>query len=255
MSPTGRKIHEVVFKRAHFTTPVHICILETPTGFEVNAVHSWPERMEQFFTKSLKNYNPTISRIRAWRKDGDNSTNDPKTVDQILGQDYIYSGAGSPSYTITHLKNSRAYANLISAHRNGSVLSLGSASAIAIGKYALPVYEIFKAGSDLHWLDGLDFFSMYGLKVVIIPHWNNREGEDFDTTCCWMGKSRLDILLTLLPQPIPILGIDEQTACIIDIIHKQASVLGIGSVHCIFHKTHKYYKSGSLIQFSELGCK
>ena len=231
MSPTGRKIHEQIVKEATFEAPVRIGILETPTGFEVNAIHGWPERMEAFFVKGLKNYKPEIARIRAWRKDGEYSTNDPTVVDAILNQEYLYCGAGSPGYTIAHLRDSLAWKNMVQAHKQGSILCLGSASAVAVSTFALPVYEIFKAGADLHWLDGLDLFTSYGLTLAIVPHWNNKEGEDFDTTRCWMGESRFARLEKLLPTGVTVLGIDEQTACVFDVTAKTVHVLGVGALH------------------------
>ncbi|MBI4066672.1 cysteinyl-tRNA synthetase [Candidatus Gottesmanbacteria bacterium] len=249
MSPTGRKIHETVLKQAGLTAPVRIGILETPTGFEVNAIHGWPERMEHFFAKGLRNYKPRITRIRAWRRDGEYSTNDRVIVDSILGQNYLYCGAGSPSYTIRHLRETRTYDLLKSFHNNGGILSVGSATAISLGRYALPVYEIFKVGVDLHWLDGLDFMGQYGLNLAIVPHWNNREGEDFDTTRCYMGIDRFAILQRMLPKDVTILGLDEQTACVVDIQSRHATVMGAGSVTVVKEWNDRVYRRGEIISF------
>lgn len=250
MSPTGRKVHEAVIKQAGLTAPLRIGILETPTGFEVNAIHSWPERMEGFFAKGLRNYKPVITRIRAWRREGDFSTNDPIVVDPIFEQDYLYCGAGSPSYAVTHLRDARAYENIHTFHRNGGILSLGSATAVAFGRFTLPVYEIFKAGADLHWLAGLDFFAHHGLLLAIVPHWNNREGEDFDTTRCWMGVDRFAKLQTMLPNDVMILGIDEQTACVVDGGAHQATVMGMGSATVTQGGRARVYKSGEVISLA-----
>lgn len=252
MSPTGRKIHEDVFKLAQFQKPVRIGILETPTGFEVNALHSWPERMQVFFETSLRNFQPQVTRIRAWQRTGKFSTNDPAIVDQILNQDYLYAGAGSPTYTVVQLNNSLAWKRLLEAHEAGSVLSVGSATAVAMSRYTLPVYEIFKAGFDLHWIKGLDFFGKWGLHFTVIPHWNNQEGEDFDTTCCWMGKERFSRLIKLLPEPVPILGIDEQTALLIDLTNSKLQVMGIGTITIIHNNQEKVYKCGEAIDLQLL---
>lgn len=252
MSPTGRKIHEDVLKESGIISPVKVGILETPTGFEVNAIHAWPERMEAFFEKGLKNFKPQITRIRAWRKKGEHSTDDPHIVDAISLQQYLYSGAGSPSYATEHLKNSRAWTKLIEAHKNGTTLCLGSATAVAVGRFALPVYEIFKAGHDLFWLDGLDLFSLYGLSLTVIPHWNNQEGEDFDTTRCWMGKERFAKLLALLPPETVILGIDEQTAAVFDFAKKEVEVMGVGGVTILKNNVEKVIASGAYFLLSEL---
>lgn len=252
MSPTGRRIHEDVIKQSGFEAPVRIAILETPTGFEVNAIHDWPERIQIFLEKGLKNYKPQITRIRAWRKDGEHSTNDSEIVKQLRNQDYIYAGAGSPSYAVKHLRDSLAFKELVTAHKQGAVLCLGSATAVAMSRFAIPVYEIFKAGHDLHWLDGLDLFSLYGLNLTIVPHWNNKEGEDFDTTRCWMGKDRFEKLRRLLPTKTTILGIDEQTAAVIDVTKQKAKVVGIGAVRIIKGKSETIYKNEETFSLTEI---
>ncbi len=252
MSPTGRKIQEEVIKAAGIASPIRIGILETPTGFEVNALHAWPDKMQNFFETSLCNFKPQITRIRAWQKNGPHSTNNPKIVDTILQQDYVYAGAGSPTYTVEHLQNSLAYRRLLEAHQEGCVLCLGSATVVAISKYTLPVYEIFKAGHKLYWAPGLDFFSKFGLKLVIIPHWNNHEGEDFDTTRCWMGKERFAQLISLLPHDVVIIGIDEQTALLFDPVNKLISVKGVGKTTIIRNNQVKEFLSESSFPFTEV---
>lgn len=241
-------------KRAGLSTPVAIGILETPTGFEVNAIHGWPERMQKFFETSLQNFKPMVTRIRAWRRDGELSTNNPVITDAILKQDYLYCGAGSPGYTIAHLHKTLAYKKLLKIHQEGAVLCFGSATAVAVSRWALPVYEIFKTGADLRWLDGLDFFGVYGLRLVIVPHWNNAEGEDFDTTRCWMGKDRFEKLKAMLPPDAVIVGIDEQTACVVDVTKEVMEVVGIGQAHIIKikGKRGKDFDTGASFSFSAL---
>ena len=254
MSPTGGTIHEQVLKLSGSTSPIHIGILETPTGFEVNALHAWPERMEDFFAKRLHNYKPVITRIHAWKKDAaSRGTNNPANAEKLNGLDYLYCGAGSPSYTVKHLGGSRVYQAMCEALKAGTTLCLGSASAVAVGALAIPVYEIYKSGEDLHWIRGLNLFSSLGIdNLVIVPHWNNQEGEDFDTTYCWMGKARFAVLEQQLPKGITIIGIDEQTACIVDSQCKTALVSGIGTVVVIGSKGTKTYQTGDTIPLLRL---
>ncbi len=252
MSPTGRRIHEDVFKRLGYHDPVRIGILETPTGFEVNAIHGWPERMEQFFLTGLSNYKPIVTRIRAWRRDGAHSTNDPEAVDEILTQEYLYCGAGSPGYTVKHLVGTRAYENLKRAHESGATLCLGSATAVAVSAFALPVYEIFKAGADLHWIAGLNFLSPWLPNLAIVPHWNNAEGEDFDTTRCWMGTDRFARLVAQLPVDAAVLGIDEQTACVLDTEKETIQIYGVGNGYVLKDGSLSTYGEGTSLPFSLL---
>jgi cyanophycinase-like exopeptidase len=253
MSPTGRKIHEAVFKKAGIASPVSIGILETPTGFEVNAINAWPKRMEEFFKKSLQNYSPSVTRIHAWRNEGQYSTNNQELVSPILNQDYLYCGAGSPTYAIRHLKDSLAWEYMQAARQNGTILCLGSATAVAMSRFALPVYEIFKAGEDIHWNLGLDLFAPWISNLVIVPHWNNAEGEDFDTTRCWMGQDRFTSLLGFLPLESRVLGIDEQTACVVNVEEKTLEVLGIGKAYLLQGAKLQTISPGSVLAFSALG--
>ena len=48
-----------------------------------------------------------------------------------------------------------------------------SAATLAASRWTLPIYEIYKAGSDLYWQQGLDFFGAYGLSLILVSHWNN----------------------------------------------------------------------------------
>ena len=105
-----------------------------------------------------------------------------------------------------------------------------SAAALTMGRFTLPVYEIYKVGQDLHWVGGLDLLGRFGLNLVVVPHWNNAEGGNHGTRYCFMGATRFDALEAMLPQALPILGLDEHTACILDLATDQAEVKGIGGI-------------------------
>jgi hypothetical protein len=99
-----------------------------------------------------------------------------------------------------------------------------------MGAAALPVYEIYKAGQELHWLDGLNLFSAVDMKLAIVPHWNNAEGGNYDTRYCYMGAGRFLELEKQLGSEIAVLGIDEHTACIFDLPAQECLVMGAGTV-------------------------
>ena len=114
--------------------------------------------------------------------------------------------------------------------KNGAHLVLASAASIAMGSFALPVYEIYKVGEAPHWVHGLDFFKPYGHRFAVIPHWNNKEGGTHDTRFCYMGEARLKQLEKQLPETIPVLGIDEYTALRLDFSQHNGTVMGAGTV-------------------------
>lgn len=250
ISPTGRKIHDFLFSK--LPKPVQVAILETPAGFQPN-VDLVTLQIKEFMEKSLQTYNPGISIIKARKKDGEFGTDNPQVVDQILKADYIFAGPGSPTYTEKNLRNSLAMKHIVKRNTEGATISLSSAAAIAFGYKTLPVYEIFKVGYELYWEEGLDLFGSFGLKLAIVPHWNNQEGgQKLDTSRCFMGTERFENLLGMLDKDVVVLGIDEVTGCIFDFKQQKCLVLGVGSVTILKNGQEKVFESGTEFSIVDL---
>lgn len=227
-SATGRAIHEAALR--DLSAPVRVALLETPAGFEPNS-ELVAGKVGEFLQHRLQNYKPRVSVIAARRKNSAHSPDDAELLEPMLAADYIFLGPGSPTYAVRQLKDTLAYHYLVQRHLQGAVLSLASAAAIAVSAKTLPVYEIYKVGEDLHWVDGLNLFGLYGLNLAIVPHWNNKDGGDeLDTSHGFMGRARFDQLRAMLPAEMCIVGIDEYTALLIDFEQGRAQVLGVGSV-------------------------
>jgi cyanophycinase-like exopeptidase len=227
-SPSGQKVFDALFR---LLPPNPRCaLLETAAGFEPNS-YRVIERVGEFLKKSLQNYQPQIEIIRARSRSLPESPDNPASVAGLLEADLIFMGPGSPTYAVRQLRNSLTWHYLLARHALGAALVFASAGVVAVGSYALPVYEIYKAGEDLHWKDGLDLFGIYGLSLVLIPHWNNREGgAELDTSRCFMGRERFRSLAIELPPGQTILGIDENTALMLDLQAGSGKVLGTGEV-------------------------
>ncbi len=179
-SPSGQRIFEFLFKTLSVSPLVRI--LETPAGFELNS-EKVAGNVAEFIQDHLQNYKPRIKLIPARKKGTDFSPDDPDIALPILESDLIFMGPGSPTYAVRQLEKSLAWEYLITRHRMGAALALSSATTIAVSSYALPVYEIYKVGQDIHWQPGLDLFSPFQLSLVFIPHWNNTDGGvDLDTS-------------------------------------------------------------------------
>jgi len=148
----------------------------------------------------------------------------------LRNSDYVLIGPGSPTYTVRQLQKTPVPDILVNNIQSGGCLVAASAAALTIGRFTLPVYEIYKVGQDIHWTDGLDILSQFGFHLVVVPHWNNAEGGTHDTRFCFMGEPRFQKLETLLPDDVMILGIDEHTACIIDVQTQQIDIQGIGNL-------------------------
>lgn len=210
--------------------PLSIAVLETPAGFEPNAAQV-AGRVVDFLQVRLQNYRPQITSVAARKRGTANSPDDPAYLPPIAAADLLFLGPGSPTYAARQLRDSLVWHALTAKHRMGAAIATASAATIALSKYALPVYEIFKVGDDLHWQQGLDFFGPYGLDLVFVPHWNNNEGgSELDTSRCYLGKNRFHQLLELLPRGLRVVGIDEHTALIVELAGGVCHVRGRGGV-------------------------
>ncbi len=236
-SPSGRKVFDYLFRK--LPPNPKIALLETPAGFELNSAQVIG-RVAEFIQHRLQNYSPQISIVPARKRGTLFSPDDPKIIAPLLDADLIFMGPGSPTYTVRQLQDSLAWQTIMARQRLGATLVLASAASIAFSVYALPVYEIYKVGEDLHWKKGLDFFGPYGFPLVFIPHWNNTDGGDeLDTSRCFMGQSRFSQLMEMLPPDLTVMGIDEKTALILEPEESTAQVIGLGGVTLI-HTGHEH---------------
>jgi len=233
--------------------PVRVAVLETPAGFQPNS--AWVAgRLASFVEERLQNFHPRVTVVPARRRDGPYSTDDPDLTAALLEVDYIFMGPGSPTYAVRHLAGTWAWHVITARQRLGATLALASAAAIAAGAYALPVYEIYKAGADLHWVKGLDLFRPYGLDLTVVTHWDNREGgAHLDTRCAFMGVERLERLAAMLPPTTTLLGIDEHTAVVLDFVEGTAQVLGRGGATVRRGGEEQVYPSGERFPLDVLG--
>ena len=96
----------------------------------------------------------------------------------------------------------------------------------------MPVYEIYKVGQPVHWLDGLDLMKAAGFEgsCVVIPHYDNAEGGTHDTHFCYLGERRLSAMEAMLPDDAWVLGIDEHTVLVVDLDARTVVVSGRGGL-------------------------
>jgi hypothetical protein len=249
--PSSGKIHEFAAQR--LTHKPHIVILETPAGFEPNS-DLVASKIKEFLTRRLQNYQPTIEVLPARKRGTPFSPDNPDVVAPILKADEILLGPGSPTYGVRQLKDSLAFHMINARQRRGGILFLSSSAPLSFGAFTLPVYEIYKAGIDLHWVDGLDFFCAYGLQVSFISHWNNNDGGDeLDTSRCYIGQARFNQLLEKLPADHTVVGIDEHTAIIMDFLEGYCYVSGNDTVTILRAGETHVYQEGDRFPLDILG--
>ena len=213
--------------------PLRVEVLETPAGFETNPGRV-AGRVADFLRSRLQNYKPAVRQIAARKKGSPLSPDDAALIDPLYDSSLIFFGPGSPTYTVRQLEGSLAWQVIQASQRLGAALVLASAAAIAVGRYVLPVYEIYKVGEDPAWKLGLDLLGAYGLALAVVPHWNNHEGgEEVDTSRCFIGQERFQTLLAQLPDGATVVGLDEHTALTIDLKRERMRVRGSGQAHLL----------------------
>jgi hypothetical protein len=250
-TPVGGQVFEAVAKE--LSRPYQVAILETPAGFELNSA-AVAGRVRQYLEKRLQNDSPSFDVIPARKKGTPFSPDDPELARRLLAADILFLGPGSPTYAVRQLKDSRVWAMLRAHHSLGVPVVTSSAAAIAMGRLALPVYEIYKAGEDPHWKEGLDFLGGLGLDLVIVPHWNNSEGgAELDTRRCFLGLERFTTLASRVNPGSTILGIDENTALVIDFVQENCQVIGNGHVSIIKQDQDLTFARGDPLPLSALG--
>lgn len=233
--------------------PLRIALIETPAGFELNSAQV-VGRVGDFMKSRLQNYKPVVDIIPARKKGSAFSPDDPEVVQRLLTANMIFMGPGSPTYAIRHLQDTLTWDVIRARHRLGATLVFASAATISVGAHALPVYEIYKVGQEVHVVEGLSLFADFGLHLSFIPHWNNAEGgADLDTSRCFIGMERFAEWYRLLPVENKTIGLDEHTGLIIDFESGMCEVSGVSSVSLVQEGGAEMYASGSKCQLRELG--
>jgi len=206
--------------------PVKAAFIDTPAGFQLNA-DLLGEKAIEFFDDHLS----TPLEIASFKSaDSISAEQKKKVVTQLHEATYIFAGPGSPTYALRNWQNSPVADAIVETLAQGGVLTFASAAALTLGRWTIPVYEVYKVGDAPKWVDGLDVFSPSGLDLAVVPHWNNTSGGDHDTRFCFMGEPRWNVLEKLLPPTTVVLGVDENTACIVRLDADLCEVRGAGKV-------------------------
>ena len=222
--------------------------LDTPAGFQLNVDQISDKAVDYFRTRVNHPLNVASFKTRETAETYEGES----AFHKLREAGYILIGPGSPTYTVNQLRDTPVPEIFTQRVQIGGCLTAASAAALTVGRFTLPVYEIYKVGQDLHWVDGMDLLSHFGLNLVVIPHWNNAEGGSHDTSCCFMGKSRFARLTSMLPEDVAILGLDEHTACIIDFERQEVEVKGIGQLTWRHGDKEAIFKKGECFALDRL---
>jgi cyanophycinase-like exopeptidase len=222
-APTMAPVHRELIERVG-GDGARAALIDTPFGFQENA-DELVAKAQEYFQRSIAHPLALASLRRA---ETASEVEKEAAYSRIHESDYVFSGPGSPSYTLRQWRGTEIPRLLAEKLERGGCVTLASAAAITLGVVSLPVYEIYKVGEPVRWLDGLDLLSVAGITAAVITHWDNAEGGTHDTRFCYMGESRLTQLEVLLPEGAAILGVDEHTALILDLGAERVEVRGRG---------------------------
>jgi len=246
-SPTMTTVHGDLLARLG-SPPVPAVILDTPYGFQENAADI-SQKARTYFRENVRHEIGEASFRSA-------ATATPLEYETMLARlreaAYVFAGPGSPSYALRTWRDSAVPEVLVEKLRSGGCVTFSSAAACTLGRYALPVYEVYKVGADPEWLEGLDLVREVGIDGAVIPHFNNAEGGTHDTRFCYMGARRLRVLEEMLDGGAAILGVDEHTACILDLDADTATVRGNGGVTLRRGGRERRFESGAVVPLDAL---
>ena len=245
-APTMMKHHRDLISRLP-GDPLAV-VIDTPYGFQENA----PElasRAVEYFRQSVGHPIQVAGLGRL--KDADLVAVETG-LSLVRRADYVFAGPGSPTYALNQWSGTAVPDVLREKLQNGGAVTFASAAALTLGRFTVPVYEIYKVGAEPHWLTGLGLLDVIGLDVAVIPHYDNTEGGHHDTRFCYLGERRLAMLEEELPDGVHVLGIDEHTGVVIDIEADTATVIGNGTVTVRVRGRSVVHESGVTIPVDAL---
>jgi hypothetical protein len=243
-APTMVKPHRAIFERV--SGPA--VLLDTPYGFQSNA-DDISTRAEGYFASSVGHPISVVS----WRRPVDEPVERERALAAVRDAGWVFAGPGSPTYTLRQWRETPIPGLLADKLTRGGVVAFASAAALTLGTHTIPVYEIYKAGLEPHWDEGLNLVeAVLGFPAVVIPHYDNAEGGHHDTRYCYLGEARLSMMEQSLPSGALIIGVDEHTAVLLDADARTASVVGNGVLTLRRAGRSVVHRAGAVLSFDEV---
>ena len=245
-APTMMKHHRELIAR--FPGTPKAVVLDTPYGFQENSAELASKAVE-YFRKSVGH---PIEIAGLTRLHGQDTLTVEQGLARVRQADYVFAGPGSPTYALRQWAGSSVPDIVRGKMRTGGAVTFASAAALTLGRYTVPVYEIYKVGDDPSWLEGLDVLGEIGLNVAVIPHYDNAEGGHHDTRFCYLGEHRLAMLEEQLPADAHVIGVDEHTGVILDLDSNTATVIGNSTITVRIKGRSTIHNSGDVISIDAL---
>jgi len=240
MTSTMVEVHKELLSRCGSTA--RAVFIDTPAGFQLNA-DQLSEKAVEYFRLRVK-YPLSVVSYRSAELISPYDAE--KAFHSLREADYFLIGPGSPTYAVRQWQKTPISDIITARIEDGGCLVAASAAALTVGRFTLPVYEIYKVGEPLHWIEGTDILGKFGINIAVVPHWNNAEGGNHDTRFCYMGEPRFRDLEARLPDETGVIGLDEHTACLIDLDNESFSIRGLGRVTMRCAGTERWFERGQL---------
>lgn len=241
-APTMVTTHQRVLRSVPTDRPR--VLLDTPYGFQANADDITAKARAYL----ARNVGVEVEVVALRRTEDLTPVAEATAAARVAEAGWVFAGPGSPTYLARQWRAtslSQVLRDRLSAGVPGSATVFASAAAVTLGAHVVPVYEIYKAGHDVHWEPGLDLLSGLGLDVAVVPHFDNTEGGSHDTRYCYLGPARLAAMEDLLPAETWVLGIDEHTAMVADLTSGQVRIEGRGGVTVRARGTEVVFPAGT----------
>lgn len=244
-APGMTKVHRAQLTRLH---EVHAVNLDTAYGFQEN-VPQMTEKLVDYFSTSL---HTILVPLHLTSYDGSSALERTLFKQQVRAANFVFAGPGSPSYALKQWRPLNLEDDLEDVLHHDGTVCFASAAALTLGAYTAPIYEIYKVGVTPYWLEGLNLTAAIGLNCVVIPHFDNNEGGNYDTRFCYLGERRLVRLEQELPEGVATLGIDEHTALVINLKDDTMQVTGRSNCYWRLHGNVRVLENGTTTDLSEL---
>jgi cyanophycinase-like exopeptidase len=244
-APTMVKVHRGLIEHAGAGDRA---MLDTPFGFQANA-DDLTEKVQEYFADSVG----TRLEVARWRRRDEPVADRERALSLLQRASYVFAGPGSPTYALGQWRDTPVPGALVDVVGRDGTIVLGSAAAVTVGRWSVPVYEIYKVGEEPRWVDGLDLLGqLAGIEAAVIPHYDNREGGRHDTRFCYLGEQRLEAMESMLPDGVGVLGVDEHTAVVVDVVERMATVHGAGGLTLRVRGVSQVVPAGESISLADL---
>jgi hypothetical protein len=245
-APGMTKVHREIFARLAKISAVN---LDTAYGFQLN-VPQMSEKLEEYFDTSL---HVAVTTLHFASYERSSELERTLFKQQVREANYVFAGPGSPTYALKQWFPLNFEEDLLGVLGDDGTLCFASAAALTLGAFTAPIYEVYKVGIEKpEWQPGLNVLGRLGLSCVVIPHFDNSEGGNYDTRFCYLGEPRLLELERQLPEGVATLGVDEHTAAILNFNEDTLSVSGRSNAYWRLNGESHILANGTTTKLEEL---